>query len=159
MPQYFNQNFHDGRFETTITPVPVLRRWLKNFPFFVGDRVKFNLQIVDRASGDSTKLHLFEVFGNKTKIIAEFYPLKSLNEKYIEGNIIDVEGDIAYKIGAPKDESFAKTIFTAKVINRDSVFFQWFWLLVGAFFTFICGVLIWLLGFIEIVPFWKIWIP
>ena len=170
LPQYYN---HDSWLELgkiKVSPFPWWRKFwpIKSYlPYFVGDRVKFRLQI----ENPSSFFWLFQRFGE------DYYSFDFLiKDKVIEGDIVNREGDVEYMIGFTGDPQLAGPrgkgrlvgdslmvgvlgiprytipLFTAKVINKDRWSLGCVAILVTAFVT-LC------LGFIKIIPFWQIWIP
>ena len=161
MPQYYPKKDWKKRGKVTITPRPFIRSIpiLKNLlPYHVGDRVRFHLHIEKPNSDYNEGLfshYVFEKFGS---MIHQFpHDINGLDAE-IEGSIISSTGDVEYSIGMSLNYERPETIFTTTVTSWDSVYSKWVWAIVGAFFTLICGVIIWLLNFFEIVPFWKVWI-
>ncbi len=161
MPQYYPKQDWKKRGKVTITPRPFIRTIpiLKNLlPYHVGDKVRFHLHIEKPNSenaGGYLDHYIFEKFGSNIKQFP--HDINGLDTEF-EGNIINSEGDVEYSIGLPLHYEHPETIFTTKVENWDSILSQWSWAIVGAFFTLLCGFILWLLNFFQIIPFWKIWI-
>jgi hypothetical protein len=153
MPQYFNPKTE--AFQVRVTPYPFWRQILRSYTYFVGDRVMFK---IDMIGSEKTVFCLFESIGGKPIIRQRFVFdwLKRRIQSLVSGRVIDVEGDISYKIGTSEDPDEAETIFTARVLHKDSLLFQWFWLFVGVILTFITAILT---GFIDIQKAWRIWMP
>ncbi len=154
MPQYHSAKV--DRFDIYAKPKNNLLKWL---PYFVGDRVKFDLQIIDpNALMDSTSLHLFEIFNGEEKTLKKFERV-TINGDWnsIIGNRIDREGDVIYKLGVSSKSSSAQTIFSAHASNKDRWSMGCAGLIVGGVVTFIVtiasGIL---LGILEIDKMWHI---
>jgi len=164
MPKFYElpKNWNDrGRF--VITPRPFYRK-IKLFnaliPYKVGDQVKFHVYFEkpNLDTGGWLSHILFETISDKTKQIC------AVNESDTEvvGSIIDRQGDISYSIGLTMDSLNAHTIFTATVESMDTKLSKWFIFFVGVILTFICSALVAvlarLLGFIEIIPKWQMFL-
>jgi hypothetical protein len=159
MPQYHEptQNW-EGRGVIEIIPRPFFRHlpFLKYvIPYHVGDRIKFliHTQIGNDRTGLLSHV-VYENFRGEIKSLQDFYA----TDTEIIGNIINAEGDIEYLIGRGSGFHNAKTIFTTRVESWDTIISKWTWIVIGVIFSFLCGVLLWLLGFIELIPAWKAWI-
>ena len=138
MPQYHNNEY------LKVKPVSLWRKVFKRWPYFVGDRVKFELM---RTSPPSryTVIEVRERFGQQEGILMSIrIPLT-----VVVGSVIPHECDVVYSVGYSSGET--AVIFTAKVLNHDTVFFQWFWFILGALVTFVGIVLAWVLGYIQII--------
>ncbi len=159
MPRYHQppENWK-GRGRIKIVPRPFVRRlpFLKFvIPYHVGDRVKFLIQTQMPNKGDGIFSHvIYENFGGEVKTLSEF---NSTNTEIV-GNIINAEGNVEYLIGRASGPHNTETIFTARVESWDTIVSKWAWAIVGAILTLLCGILIWLLNFFQVVPVYKIWI-
>jgi len=151
MPQY-HQHYHPFLRKITITPLPFWRNWFRFLPYFVGDIIRFRVQI----ETPQERPRVFERFGNnKLKPIDE--TIES-GEREIKGNPINSEGDIECTVsfeGFPNDTD-AKTIITARAINKDRWFPYLAGVMIGVFLTALVDILT---GFLDIVKSWRIWIP
>ena len=153
MPQYHHAKV--DRFLVKTKPIFFLRKW---FPYFVGNEITFMIQIEDTEQRiDSTSLHVFEVFGEREQRI------KGINREalpsewiIISGNPIDREGDVIYRLGASPNSKDSMVLLSAHVMNTDRWMLGCAGLVIGAILTIATGII---LGFIQITPFWKIWIP
>jgi len=130
MPQY--KNIKIDRFQVNVKPKIFLQRiW----PYFVGNRVKFKMQIIDTEQKmDRTSLDLFEIFNGEEKKL-EVFGKKYMNNNWIIviGCPIDREGDIIYRIGVSSKSICAEPIILGYVINTD----RWLLGLIG----FIIGII------------------
>jgi len=159
VPQYHNTKA--AHFYIEIEPVSLWRK-LKFWPYFVGNRVKYRLRIIDVESRkDATMLHLFEVFAGEDKRIRKFEPGEiDGNWNEITGNPIDREGDVIHKIGTSPKSAVAATIFSTHVINTDRWLLGCIGLIIGGLISFVVTIVAGvILGFIDVRPFWGIWIP
>ena len=160
MPQYHQLPENWGkRGWLTISPRPFIRKLLiikSILPYHVGDRVKFSVKFEhpNPKTGLMSQV-LYEKFGNNN-----IKPLASIDkvETEIVGSIINGEGDIEYCVGYTGNVFDLEPIFTARVESWDTIISKWAWVIVGALFSFACGVLLWLLGFIKLIPAWEAWI-
>jgi hypothetical protein len=157
MPQYYSIKNWQNRGNVVIIPKQFWRRsFLGNIvPFHVGDQVEFVIHIdcpYQPISGYS--FLVWEKFEDSYNIVGNIDGTVTS----IVGNRINVEGNIEYCIGMAPNPLGADTIFTAVVQNWDTVINQWLWAIVGAFFMLIVGILLWLLGVIEIIPHWQLFI-
>ena len=150
MPQYYSMKDHRELGDITVTPI----RWYRKyepfktfFPYFVGDEVEFKLQI----ENPSYDFCLYEIFGNNYG-----EPQNIVKTGIMLGNRISKEGDIEYKISKKGNPFEGLPIFTARVINKDRWGLGCLGLIIGGLITFLFMLL---LGFLQIIPFWKIWIP
>lgn len=153
MPQYHNATV--DRFVVKTKPVFFLRKW---FPYFVGNKVTFMIQIKDTEQKiDSSSLHVFEVFGDREQRVKGINR-ESLPKEWItiSGNPIDREGDVIYRMGASPNSKSSKVLLSTHVINTDRWLLGCAGLVAGAIVTLATGIV---LGFIDIVKFWRIWIP
>jgi hypothetical protein len=130
MPQYRNVKL--DRFQINVKPNIFFQRM---WPYFVGNRVKFKLQIIDTESKmDRTSLNLFEIFNGEEKKLAVFgKAYMNNNWNTIIGCPIDREGDIIYRIGVSSKPICDEPIILGYVINTDR------WLL--GVWGFILGIL------------------
>ena len=164
MPKFYQlpENWSE-RGHSTITARPWYRRFklINNLlPYSVGDRVRFHVhfeKLNEDAGGWKSNL-LFETFGDKTKQICAVNGI----DTEVVGSTIDRQGDISYSIGYTMDSLNALPIFTATVESTDSKLSKWWWIIIGAVFSFLCAclvsVLAWLLGFVEIIPKWQMFL-
>lgn len=117
MPQFKNKKIN--QFQINVKPDLSLHRvW----PYFVGNRVKFELQIINTESQqDGTIINLFEIFDGEEKVLDRFGS-SFINGKWIKRNgfTIDREGDVIYKIGLSSKSVYAETIISAHAINTDT---------------------------------------
>jgi hypothetical protein len=142
MPQYHSYKSRTlGK--VNIVAASIWRRLLPSMPYFVGDIVRFKITI-ENFEKINKDLLVFEKFGENETTHGDITTKKTL----VNGTIIPAEGDVVYSIGV-RDSSSKQILFTARVINRDTIFFQWFWFFLGAFVTFLGIVLAWGLGFIS----------
>lgn len=158
MPQFHNPPTNwDSRGTIKIIPKPFWRRCkLLNWvvPYRVGDRINFDIEFEKPNITNGMNSHVvFEFFAGK---LNNSFPIND-EKSSIRGNIINAEGDVEYSIGFAlyKDQS-SHTIFTARAENWDTILSRWSWAIVGAIFSLLCGVLLWLLGIIQINPEWQI---
>jgi len=159
MPRYHKppENW-EGRGKIKINPKPFIRqlpiiRLL--LPYHVGDRIRFNIHTQTPNTRDGLFSHvIYENFGGEIKTLQNFNSI----DTEITGNIINIEGDVEYLIGRASGLHNTKTIFTTRVESWDTVFSKWAWAIIGAIFSLLCGILIWLLNFFQVIPVYKIWI-
>jgi hypothetical protein len=163
MPKYYSRRNWANRGDAKVTPsswcrrVPILKQIL---PYHVGDQVKLNLYFDKPNPKEYSESHgrhaVYEQFGdNKPERLAFIDEI----QQTIEGHTIPIETSVTYKIGNTFDDSTNKTvIFTTTVESWDTVRSKWAWAVVGAIFSLMCGLLFWLLGFIELVPAWRAWL-
>jgi len=145
MPQY--HNYDENKVEITIKPLPYWRKIIR-LPYFVGDRVRFKLKIVNKNAFSQQKYwYVFESFGSQEKDLMS----AKKGETIVEGNVINSEGDVSYSIGDFHEKKRRNTVFTARVINRDTIFFQAVWFIIGATVTLASVILAWILGYIQII--------
>ena len=154
MPQYYS-HLNQGKVgNIKVTPLSLWRRIFRWWPYFVGDRVRFELEVVNPPDHPYTLWRVFERFGNQAGIIQTV----KKGKQQVIGGIINSEGDIEYSIGSlhsvPGTDRF--TVFTAQVINKDRWVLGCVGVVIGAIVTIATGIG---LGFIDVVEFWKIWIP
>jgi hypothetical protein len=143
MPQY--HSYKSRTFgKVNIVAASIWRKLFPSTPYFVGDIVKFTITIESFSEKINENLMVFEKFGEHETTLGAITTKKTL----ANGSIIPAEGEVVYSIGA-KDSSLRQVVFTARVINRDTIFFQWFWFFLGALVTFLGIVLAWVLGFIP----------
>jgi len=150
LPQYYNQEKYLDVGRIRISPVPWWRKiWLIKyyFPYFVGDRVRLRLQIENPLSLQT----IYELFGGSQH---SAYALKA--DQIITGSIINAEGDVEYRLSTRGYSKEGIPIFTTRAINKDRWGLAFVGLLLGAILTFICSIL---MALLQIVPFWKVWIP
>ncbi len=154
MPQYHNAKV--DRFDVAIKAKRNFLCWL---PYFVGDRISFQLQITDPSElMDSTTLHLFEIFNGEEKTLKKF-ERATINGSWndIIGNPIDREGNVIYKLGGSSKSSNAQTIFSAHASNKDRWSIGCAGLIIGGVVTFIVTVASGImLGILEIDKMWHI---
>lgn len=159
MPQYFSiPNFPEiGKI--SIIPEPFSRRIkLLGFllPYHVGNRIKFTICVEKplELSHHGYHIAVFERFNNEITFISNLIT----KETVILGDRIISEGDIEYFIsfsthGVNRPVDYYKEpVLTARVLNWDTVFVQWGWLLIGTVLSILAGFILWLLGFIQINP-------
>ena|SRR5688572_33388114 len=139
MPQYHSYKY------IKVYPASLWRRLFKSWPYYVGDRVKFVFKIDSVPTGEAGMFSIFERFGDDTSVLLNI----DKNVTIVEGKIIPREGDVVYKAGFRHLEN-SLVIFTARAINRDTVFFQWLWFILGAVVTFAGIILAWILGYVQI---------
>ena len=141
MPQY--HSYKSRTFGKVNIVAASIWRWLfPSIPYFVGDIVKFTITIEIFPEKINEDIIVFEKFGEHEISHGYITTKKTL----VNGSIIPAEGDVVYSIGA-KNSPLRQVVFTAKVINRDTIFFQWAWFFLGALVTFLGIVLAWVLGF------------
>ncbi len=152
MPQYRNvNNLKNGR-KIIITPKPYWRN-LKVLPYFVGDTIKFRLEALGKneIDGKFDIYYVTEFFRDREK----GYYIIDKSPYDFEGRIVDGEGDIRYSVGLlPSHDTHV--VVTAKAINTDRWSLGCVGFLLGIIGTISAGII---LGFIQIIPFWRIWIP
>lgn len=145
VPQYINDI--DKQFgKVKAYPISYWRRLFKPIPYFVGDTVEFKLEVESLFQGSITELVIYERFKDEEIIYGVIHNRKTT----IRGRRIPYEGDVIYSIGLQNYPS-KLAVITAKVINRDTIFFQWFWFILGAIITFAGVILAWILGYLKIV--------
>lgn len=143
MPQY--HSYKSRTFgKVNIVAASIWRRLFPSIPYFVGDIVKFTITIEIFPEKINEDIIVFEKFGENETSRGVIATKKTL----VNGAIIPAEGDVVYSIGV-QDSPLRQTVLTARVINRDTIFFQWFWFFLGALVTFLGIVLAWVLGFIP----------
>ena len=150
MPQYYSLKGCTEIGDITVTPVHWYRKYepFKTFfPYFVGDEVEFRLQI----ENPSYRFCLYEIFGDNYS-----EPQNIVKDGIMLGHRITKEGDVEYKIALKGNPFEGFPIFTTRVINKDRFGLTCLGMMLGAFLTFLFMVL---LGFLQIVPVWRIWIP
>lgn len=136
MPQYYSiPNWRD-RGKVTITPKSIWRRlpiFGKIIPYYVGNRVEFVIHI--EKPQDMLKVNflgppvVWEKFGDKSKAIQNVIKTSTP----VNGNPISSEGNIEYYLDwdVPNSGEETATIFTAYAKNKDTIFIQWFFLIIG----------------------------
>jgi hypothetical protein len=163
MPKYYNRNDWANRGDLKIIPSPQYRRLpiLKQvLPYYVGDKIKFDLNFDKPNPKEYASSHgrhaIYEQFGgNKPERLIFVDEI----QHSIEGHTIPIETSVAYSVGNAFDDSPNKTVvFTTTVESWDTVRTKWALVGIGAILSLVCGALLWLLGFIELVPAWKMWI-
>ena len=154
MPQYHQlpENWGQrGKFTITACPFPRCGWPIRIIaPYHVGDRIKFNVRFEKANPSEHISQVVYEKFrDNYTK-----QPICDVNgiSTEVVGNIIDGEGDVSYYIGYYGNLLDSKPIFTTRVESWDTIFSKWGWVFVGAFFTIICGILLWYLNLIPLNP-------
>jgi hypothetical protein len=155
MPRYHNRK-HPDLGKIRITPRPWWRNWFRFLPYFVGDTIRFRVQI----ETPQETPNVYERFGNEAlKSLSDFPgPIDSGDEEII-GNPISGEGDIEYKVGFWDSPDSAVTVMTAKAVNTDRWLLGCVGLVVGAIATFIITVASGIvLGFIKVEPILRMFI-
>ena len=153
MPQWKNKktlkSIEKDEFEIFIIPRPYWRRIFKWFPYFVGDIVEFEIKttVKKQRSEKIPPYYVFEIFRDKQK---EHWAVDNLLWDFPGRNIIDGEGDVVYSIGKLPSQG-EDVFFTAKVINKDGIFFQTIFFIGGAVVTLLAVFLAWILGYIQII--------
>jgi hypothetical protein len=143
MPQYYQH------LNVKISPLPVARKIFKWFPYFVGQKVSFEVSVENPPEGEYAHWNIIETIGGKASLKNEIGKEKII----FIGSLINAEGDIEYSIGSMYHTEGRQTIFTAKALNFDSIFFA----VVGAIFGAVLALLAAIAaGAIEIDKFWRI---
>ncbi len=161
LPQYQTIKMYEGFGEIKIMPYPFWRRiWIfgKTIPYFVGQNIVFTLKIKnwEHSTFRQPPLYVFETFGTQPPKVNELNQLKP----ELRGNTIDHECDVVYKIAKLPSGANSITVFTARVMNWDRWLPAFLALIVGAILAVPCGILGGiLLGFIQVTPSWRIWLP
>lgn len=153
MPNYHSKKI--GLFLIDVKPDIFIRRF---WPYFVGNKVKFRIHFSRLDSAvDGTIFHIFEIFGSEERTLQKFDNI-DVNNKWITviGNPIDHEGDVIYRLGFSSNSKGSQTIVTGHATNTDRWLLALLGFFLGAIFSIFTGIL---LGFIQITPFWSIWIP
>ena len=151
MPTFSTAKSGDFRF--VVKPKSFLRRF---FPYFVGDRVKFDVTFSKADSiPDGSIFFLFEFFGGDEKRSLSHVSCSTVLNKTITfiGNPIDREGDVRYRLGFSEVANNAYTIVSAHASNKDRWFPACAGLVVGGIITFAVSLA---LGILEIDKFWHI---
>jgi hypothetical protein len=153
MPQYHSHE-HPYLGQIIITPLPFWRNWFRFLPYFVGDSIRFRIQIETPQEQPT----IYEKFGNNEVIEISHDHQSNEKEKEILGNPISSEGDVEYRVGFNGSPSgnLTKTIVTARAINKDRWFPYVAGVLLGVLLTAIAQILT---GFLDVVKSWRIWIP
>ena len=153
MPQYQNIPTDLGNgFRFIIIPSSYWRR-VFNYPYFVGDRVRFRIEAIEvkneRGHIPRPVHYVHEFFRDREKECSIIE-----GSKDFEGNIIDGEGDVKYSISVLPSNG-GRVIMTARVINKDRWFFGCAGLVVGAVVTFLVTVAAAIVsGAFEVDKFW-----
>lgn len=158
MPQFHELPANwNNRGEIKIIPKPFWRRckflnWA--IPYRVGNRIDFDIEFEKPNIANGFNTHVvFESFAGK---INNSFPVNH-EKAQIRGNIINAEGDIEYSLGfVLYPNNPRQTIFTARAENWDTILSRWSWAIVGAILSYAIGIAS---GFIEVKPFWEIWLP
>jgi len=154
MPQY-NDQIHPKYGKIKVIPTSFRRiRFLRGWPYFVGDKVSFVLKM--EKAPENTHSHykavIYERFSSEEAIWASVED----NNIRIDGNVIPREGDIEYSLGIADTRDKRYVVFTAKVINKDRAWMSCAGAFVGAILTVITGLI---LGAIAVDKMWHIWNP
>jgi hypothetical protein len=65
MPQYYNHFNHTRVGNIKVNPLPRWRRIFRWWPYFVGDRVMFEIQVDEPPENPYTQWMVFERFGSE----------------------------------------------------------------------------------------------
>ena len=160
MPEYHSYKDYKS-WAIEVRPIG-LRRLINDLPYFVGDKVvlQISFSAVSEKSKESTikEVVIWETHQNGN--IKHNHNLRWVDgEEYtgkIIGKTISHQGDIAFYLGHDQGWDSTAPLFTADAMHRDRRRYDIFLLVVGGLIALMAAAL---LGFIKIVPFWKIWIP
>jgi hypothetical protein len=169
MPKYYDYSDYKGHsvriVPTGLRRIPILREWL---PYFIGDRVMFD--VLFKALPEKQKQYtenplsdyvLWELHPNGSQ--RDYHEMRDANnEQYtirFTSNIITQQGDFTVYLGLNLTPDPRAPLFTAEIMHKDRRRYDVFLVLIGLAGSCIIGGLLWLLGFIQITPFWKIWVP
>jgi hypothetical protein len=163
MPKrYFRENWNGTKVEIKFKGI---RHIFPFVPYYVGDKVKFHIKAT-RLNPNAQRLTMSAVWENlpqyQKPILLPGLERKAddmIMEADCEGEIISQQGNITYYFGHLNYFGDGFPIITAEVIDKDNQLQSIMLVLIGAVFSCLIGVLLWLLGFITIKPFWEIWIP
>jgi len=163
MPKRYNRdNWNSTKVEVRFNGI---RRILPFLPYYVGDRVKFHFKAT-RLSPEAQHLTMSAIW-EKLPQYEKPILLPGLQrsaddmvmEADCEGEIITEQGNTSYYFGHLNYFGDGFPMITAEVIHTDKQLLSVMMVLFGAVLSCIVGILLWLLGFITIKPFWEIWIP
>ena len=154
MPQFNNNpNWHGLEIE-----VHPLERWRQRFrfwPYFVGQKIQLELKIRNSSGGklNDVKFYVVERMAgaDKPKILT---PNVSTAESFSKESVFQVKnssrvtakGEVKYWVSNQGYNVDSDPIFTAEVINLDSVIIQLLMTTIGPILGFIAGLLIGLLN-------------
>jgi len=163
VPTYHHISDYMGYY-VTASPTGLVRRLFRR-AYFVGDRVEllifYKVVSEEIVKEDIFQLCVYEVHPDGHRINHEIIDKRNpQNTIKVTGGVISKAGIFAIYLGNTRTGYDSdKPLFTAEIVHRDRREYDIFMVFLGVFLAFICGILLWLLGFIQIVPFWKIWIP
>ena len=153
MPEYYTPHNWKNRGEIVITYKPFWRniRILKKFPFWVGNKVTFNIRF--EKPGEKN-IYATQVIHHKlNNVVVEEFNIEEISNKIVACPISG-EGDVKFSLGIanyslPSDE----LIMTANVQSKDRWWLGCAGLFIGGIISFILSIV---LGLIEIDKFWHI---
>jgi hypothetical protein len=151
MPQYHSSHT-DQTGQIKITPFPWWRRLFPWIPYFVGDRVIFQVEI-ERLDA---RFVFYEKFGDQI-----YEKFQFISGKKLRGSTIPRECDVEYVVAPYNAKELTATnsvlVMSANVINKDRWALGCAGLLIGGIITFIVTIAAGIVtGFFEIDKFWHI---
>jgi hypothetical protein len=166
VPTYHNYPNYRG-YSVKVSPVGWRRFPLfRKRAYFVGDKVILSIALnpvsEEEVKKNRFEIAFYEIHPNGFKIGHDIKDMKRerKNIRTLEGSIISRSGNFSIYLGTSSvgyDEQ--APILTAEIMHRDKRDYDIFLVVVTLIGSCIIGVLLWLLGFIQIVPFWKIFKP
>lgn len=153
---YRNIKF-DARPARRFSTISSIFRWYR--PYAPGDKVDFDVITKSHIKDDRTENMVYRLFFQENGGACEhvgFVHVKPNGVKNIEsyaGKNLSGQGSFDYRMGLTPDDS---VVLVSVVATHNDA---WMLLIAGGIVTLICSIPIWLLGFIEIIPFRRIWIP
>lgn len=144
-----------GKITITYSPcwrnIPIIRNF---FPYWVGDKVVFRVHTEKPWEKTHAPPVVHQIHNNGT--IKTFDMTGVVSD--IDGMPVWVEGDMSFTLGFAgyTDPINEPLIFNANIQSKDRWLIGCAGLVLGAVLTFFVGLA---LGFIEIRPFWEVWMP
>lgn len=167
VPNYYSWEDEDLKLRVKVRDQNKWKSIFHNYTYYyVGDIVKLVVYIekLNIDSPDFSRIRIAE----KVPSSKEYVPRKIGPGKAdfisvvfaIRGQVLDESGDDIWRLEVCEGElvKLSRKIFDAGVVNKDSRRRELNSIIIGAIIALITGFILWFLGFIQIIPFWKVWI-
>jgi hypothetical protein len=127
-------------------------RWFR--PYAPGEKVDFKLTL-QSLDGSNRHVRLVRYNAGKVLDVREIHYTPQVVKHDIPGLVVPGQGAIDYCFGTSEEDD--SVLLVSVVASHND---QWIIFALGILLSFISGLLLWAIaGFINLRPFWDMWIP